>query len=359
MAETTGQERTESATPRRRQKARSEGQVPRSMEVNSIVVLATSLTALAFLGPSMVEKAAAVLRFNFGSLTTLVIHADTVPVYAAEVAAAMAAIVLPFAALIATAGVAANVGQNGFLLTAKTLQPKFSRIDPRTGLKRIFSKRGAVELAKSLLKIAVVGAVVGWALMNTVESFVPLMNVQVFAAYGTVIDAMLKMAAAAAAALTLVAILDFFFQRFDHEQQLKMTRQEVKDEHKQNEGDPQLKGKIRARQQEISRRRMMQDVETADVVVTNPIRFAVALKYDAEKGGAPRVVAKGARLIARRIREIAREAGVPIVENPPLARSLFKACRVGAEVPLSLYGAVAELLAFVYRQRDRAAGGVR
>ena len=186
------------------------------------------------------------------------------------------------------------------------------------------------------------------------------MSADLFDAFGVILGAVLRMAAGAALALTIVAILDFFFQRWDNEKQLMMTKQEIKDEHKQNEGDPQLKGKIRSTQLESTRRRTMEDVKTADVVVTNPIRFAVALKYDTERSKAPRVVAKGARILARRIREIAIENGIPIVEDPPLARALYKACEVGSEIPLSLYQAVAELLAFVFRQREKvAAGGIR
>ncbi|GJM43972.1 MAG: flagellar biosynthesis protein FlhB [Gemmatimonadota bacterium] len=353
----TGQERTESATPRRRAKAREKGQVARSTEVSSVVVLAVGLAALAMLGPDMTNKAASYVREIFRGVGTVSLDATSIIPFFKHGGLVLFSIVIPMAGLIAAAGVAANLAQTGILLTLQPLAPQFNRINPTTGLKRIFSKRGAMELFKSLVKMSVVAGVVAWTLLSTVESFTPLMTVETFGAYRVIFTAMIKMAAAAAFALAIVAILDFFFQRYEFEEQNKMTKQQVKEEHKENEGDPQIKGKVRALQQALSRQRMMQDVKEADVVVTNPIRFAVALKYDVAKGGAPRVVAKGARLMAKRIREIAREAGVPIIENPPLARSLFKACRVGAEVPLSLYKAVAELLAFVFRQRDQAAAG--
>jgi flagellar biosynthetic protein FlhB len=359
VAEKPGQERTESATPRRRAKAREEGNVARSMEIGSVVVLGVSLAGLAGLGPAMVEKAGGLLTWQFSQLAAVEITPATLVGHVHRVTAVMAAILLPFAGLIAVAGVGANVAQTGILVSLKALSPQFNRISPAQGVKKIFSKRGAVELAKSLVKMAIVAGVVGWAMAGTIDALLPLMTVGLANAYGLILGTMLKMAAAAAFALALVAILDLFFQRYDYEKQLMMTKQEVKEEHKETEGDPQIKSKIRSAQLAMSRRRMMEDVKTADVVVTNPIRFAVALKYEAGKSAAPRVVAKGARLLARRIRDIARESGVPIVENPPLARALYKACRVGAQIPLSMYQAVAELLAFVYRRRETAPGGLR
>lgn len=360
MAESpTGQERTEAATPRKRGKARDKGQVAKSTEVNSVVVLAVGLAALAAFGPGMVERAMGLLRYQFASIATVDLRIDSIVPLAEFVARVMAGIVLPMAGVIALGGVASNVAQTGFLLTSHPLMPQFNRVNPKNGLSRIFGKRGVMELFKSLIKIAVVAAAVAWTVPQTAKSFSSLMQFTPAAAYAVILRTMFTMAAAAAVALAILAILDFFFQRIMHEEQLKMTRQEVKEEYKENEGDPLIRGRIRGLQREASRKRMMADVKTADVVVTNPIRFAVALKYDPEKNAAPRVVAKGARLLAKRIRDAAREAGVPIVENPPLARALYRACEVGAEVPLSLYKAVAELLAFVYRGREKkAAGGV-
>ncbi len=359
MADQPGAEKTEQATPRRRAKAREEGNVAKSQEVGSVVVLAVSLGALAALGPSMTEKAAALLTWQFQELAAVEVTTATVQAHVQRVTLVMASLVLPFAAIVALAGVGANIAQTGILLSLKPLTPKFNRISPAQGVKKIFSKRGAMELAKSLLKMSIVAGIVAQAMTGTTETLLPLMTTGIFNAYGAILGAMFRMAAAGAFALAVVAILDLFFQRYDHEKQLMMTKQEVKQEHKENEGDPQLKGKIRSMQMDISRNRMMDDVATADVVVTNPIRFAVALKYDVDRKAAPRVVAKGARLLAKRIRDIAQENGVPIVENPPLARALYKACQVGSDIPISLYQAVAELLAFVFRQRDPAIGDAR
>lgn len=359
MADSNGQEKTESATPKKRNEQRLEGNVARSIEVVSVTVLALSLAALAFLGRGIMVDIAMIWREYFAGVADVTITPDTVPSLLADTGRRVGLAMAPFFAAVICAGVLANVAQNGFLLTLKPLKPKPSRLNPITGAKRVFSKRGLVELVKSLLKIAIVAGVVLWAMSNTIDSFLPLMQVPLFFAYGAILTAMLKMSAAAALALVLVAILDFFFQRHEYENQIKMTKQEVKEERKQSEGDPLIKSKIRSKQMDMSRQRMMQNVKDADVVVTNPIHFAVALKYDPLKGPAPRVVAKGARLVAKKIRDTALEAGIPIVEDPPLARALFKACRLGADVPLSMYKAVAELLAFVYRKRDAVPGGVR
>jgi flagellar biosynthetic protein FlhB len=356
MAEEKGQERTETATPRRREKAREEGQVARSIEVASVLVLVAGMLGLAAFGGRMTEIAGDLLRRTLGGIATLQLDPTSAATMAGSTVRTLGLILAPFVALVALAGLGAHLAQVGVLITLKPLQPKFDRLSPANGLKRMFSKRGGMELAKSILKLIIVGAIVTWTMLTAAEDLMPLMTVGLFPGFQAVLGVMFKMGAAGALALGILAILDFFFQRWDHEQQLKMTRQEVREEMKQTEGDPQLKSKVRQRQMEMSRRRMMEDLKTADVVVTNPIRFAVALKYDAATMRAPRVVAKGARLLARRIREIARENGIPVVQDPPLARALFKACKVGQDVPLTLYKAVAELLAFVYR-RDGAAAG--
>ena len=359
MAEDTGQERTESATPRRRALAREDGNVPRSTEINSVVGLAVSFAALAGFGARFANGLAGILREHLSALGGVVVDASTVPTLATSVLGVVALMLLPFAGLIAMAGVGASVAQNGFMISTKALAPKFSRISPAAGVKRLFSKRSAVELAKALMKIAVVGGVVTWTLLKVAPAYVPLVVAPPAAAYAWMLTSMLHLAATATGALAILALLDFFFQRWDWEQRMRMTRQELKEEFKQNEGDPMLKAKIRSRQLDTTRRRMMADVKTADVVVTNPTHFAVALKYDAGSMGAPRVVAKGARLLAKRIKDLARAAGVPIIEDPPLARALYKAVKIGGEVPLSFYKAIAELLAVVYRKRDGVAGGVR
>jgi flagellar biosynthetic protein FlhB len=353
-----GQDRTESATPKRREKARQDGNVARSVEVASVIVLVAGMVGLAATGERMIEGTAGLLRQATGGMSTVLLDAESVAPYLTGIAWTVAGLLLPFAGIVAVAGVGAHLSQVGVLITMKPLAPKLNRISPKTGIQRILSKRGAVELVKSVMKLIIVGAILGWSAYGAAEQLIPLMTAGLMSAYQAILAAMFRMVATAAMVLTVLAVLDFFFQRWDHEQQIKMTRQEVRDEMKQSEGDPMMKSKVRSRQQDLSRKRQMQAVKTADVVVTNPIHYAVALKYDSARMAAPQVVAKGARLLAKRIRDIARESGVPVVENPPLARALYRACKVGADVPLSLYKAVAEVLAFVFRKRDRTAAGV-
>jgi flagellar biosynthetic protein FlhB len=353
----TGQERTEVATPRKRQRAREQGNVARSMEISSVVVFAAGLLGLHFLGPDVVGNLAALVRMRLGAVAEAGITPDMIPALATEAGMAIAIAVLPIAGLVALAGITAQIVQVGPLVSLGPLRPRWERISPAAGLKRIFSKRALVELLKSLLKIAIVAGLIVGTLADAPHRLLDLATLEPAAAFAVIAGVLLKMAATACAALALLAILDFLFQRWDYEKQLMMTRQEVRQEHKETEGDPIVKSFIRSMQREVSRRRMMEGVKKADVVVTNPVHVAVALRYDPAKMGAPRVVAKGARLVAQRIREIARAAGVPIVEDPPLARALHKSCRVGAEIPLALYKAVADLLAFVYRARERRVAG--
>jgi len=359
MVDTPGQERTELATPRRRQKARERGNVARSMEVSSVVVFSAGILGLHFQGPHIAREAERLFLSVVSSLPKLDITTAWVGPMAHSVSRTLAITILPFAGLVAAAGIAAQLSQVGPMFTLEPLKPQWERISPLQGMKRIFSKRSVVEAAKSLIKIAIVGALIVWALADAPERLLALSSMDVAASYAEIFRFLLHMAGAAAGALALLAILDFLFQRWDFEKQLMMTRQEVREEHKETEGDPIVKSFLRSMQREVSRRRMMEGVRKADVVVTNPVHVAVALQYDPSKMRAPRVVAKGARLMAARIREIAASAGVPIVENPPLARALHKSCKIGAEVPLALYQAVADLLAFVYRRHERVAGGVR
>lgn len=353
MAESTGQERSELATSRKRQQARERGNVARSMEVSSVVVFVASLLGLHHFMPQMAETAAGLFRRAILSLPNLELTPDTVLPGATAIARIFAVLVLPFAGLVAGASILSQVVQVGPLFTLQPLQPKWERISPIAGFKRIVSKRSVVELVKSLVKIGIVGALLVGALIDAPTRLLALATADLSGAYALIFGLLLRMGGAAAAALAILAILDVLFQRWDYEKQLMMTRQEVKQENKETEGDPLVKSFLRSMQREVGRRRMMEGVKKADVVVTNPIHFAVALRYDPSNMAAPKVIAKGARLVAKRIREIAVAAGVPVIEDPPLARALHKSCRIGSQVPLSLYRAVADLLAFVYRQRGR------
>jgi flagellar biosynthetic protein FlhB len=246
-----------------------------------------------------------------------------------------------------------NYSQVGFLFTMEPLQPKFGKMNPLTGFKRVFlSKHSFMEMLKGLFKVAIVGFVAYAATNDVMADSLSLADSDASAIMKFMAAVSLKVGLKVGLAFFVLAAGDYIFQRFEFEKSLRMTKQEVKEEAKQSEGDPQIKGRIRTIQRQIAYRRMMQDVPKADVVVTNPTHYAVAIKYEMGKMGAPKVVAKGLDLIAQRIKEIAKEHNVPIVEDRPLAQMLYKTVDVGEEVPEKLFQAVAQVLAYVFRLRE-------
>ncbi len=348
-------DKTEAPTPRRRQDARKKGQVAKSMEINTALILLSSFWVLKAMGPGSAKMYEALMTRSFSSLGTL----GTVDFTLATVSSgsiglslAILRIIAPLVAVIVVVGIVANVGQVGFLFSAEALKPDFQRINPISGAKRFVSLRGVVDLFKSMIKIAIVGFVVYGALKKNMMVLIaaPRMNVSasVAALLGIALDAGMRVGMV----MLIIAAADFLYQRYEFEKSLKMSKQEVREEMKQYE-NPQLKARIRSRQRQMAMNRMMTAVPTADVVITNPTHFAIALKYDKAKMHAPQVVAKGQRLVAQRIKEKAKEHNVPTVENKPLARSLFSSVEIGEEIPGELYGAVAEVLAFVYRLKEK------
>ncbi|MFA6107333.1 MAG: flagellar biosynthesis protein FlhB [Candidatus Latescibacterota bacterium] len=354
MAEESFQEKTEQATPRRREEARRKGQVARSNELSSVAILAVGLLALSWLGASMLRQMAA---FTVDVLTnglTQQLDLLSLPALAVDWATRGALIAAPMVVLLSVAALGVNYAQVGVLFAGEPLTPKFNRIDPLAGAQRLLSSRGLVELAKSLFKVGAVTYLTWLTITAELGNFVTFVDLGVGQILTLCGAATLKLGYRITLLLLVMAVLDYAFQRWDYERGLRMTRQEVREEMKQQEGDPVIRARIRSVQREMSRRRMMADVKTADVVVTNPTHLAVALRYDPEAMTAPRVVAKGQRLVAERIKELARQAGVPLVENKPLAQALFRAVRIGDEIPEALFKAVAEVLAFVFRLRRRA-----
>lgn len=341
------QEKTEDATPRRRQEARKKGTVTRSMEVTNSLVMLALLVAL----PIAIEKlgAAMLLSINRGLLhMPLTADSGEMTRYAWTVASGPLMAFLPFIFVGMVVGVAANFAQVGFVLSGESLSPKFSKINPLTGLKRMFSAHAGMEGLKAIAKTALFG----YLAYKVVEGhWVELMNLswttptESAAVVGNVLRTIFMRIAIA---WLVLAGLDYFFQRKQIDKQLKMTKDEVKQEYKQNEQSPELKMAMAQRRRQLLKGRMAQAVREADVIITNPTHFSIALKYDRDKMIAPEVVAKGADHLAFRIRELAKEAKVPIVPNPPLARQLYKKCEVGDSVPKELFQAVAEVLAYVY-----------
>ncbi len=355
MAEETPQEeKTEEPTQKRIEDARLEGNVPRSVELSSMMVLLAGVVALLFFGPAMwdsMEKASAHIFFN---AVDMELGTHNLKDYTEAAVFFMMRVMGPLFLLLMIVGILTGVAQSGPNFTWKPLMPKASKMNPIKGIKRIFfSSRAIVEMVKSVLKVIAVAALSVWTIRSMFGDYLLLLDQEVGQFFIYLMKQILILSLRIALLLLLLAILDYVWQRYKHKQELKMSRHEVKEERKQYEGDPLIKSRIRSIQMETARRRMMQDVKEADVVVTNPVELAVALKYDQKTMRAPVLVAKGARLLAEKIKEIARSNDIPIVENKPLAQMLYKAAEIGAEIPGHLYKAVAEVLAYVYRLKNR------
>lgn len=354
MPETGGQERTEKATPKRREKAREKGQVAQSREVSSVVILISALGLFYFSGSWILLNLGNILSGVYLSLGTF--RLDSVAdasAFSIKIFSHIFKILAPLFGLLIIVSFASNVLQFGFGLFPKKLVPKFTQLSPASGIKRIFSLKSLVEAVKSVFKIIVVGWIAYGVMSGHLEEFPALVDLDVGQILVFLGQVAFKIAFYVCLALVLLAALDFLYQRWQFEENLKMTKQEVKDEHKQAEGDPKIKGRIRSLQREVAMRRMMEAVPDADVVITNPTHLAIALRFDSENMIAPRVIAKGADHVAERIRGIAAEHNVPLVENKPLAQALYRMVDLGDYIPAELYRAVAEVLAYVYRLKHR------
>ncbi|MCL2748063.1 MAG: flagellar biosynthesis protein FlhB [Oscillospiraceae bacterium] len=346
-------EKTEKATPKRREDARKKGQVLKSTEVNTAVTMAAMFGALALFGAGVVRGILELLTYYLSTQLDSELTGLTIPALINDAIGRMFGAMWPLLLVAVLAGVAVNLLQVGFFASGELLRPKFSRISPAKGLKRIFSLRSIVEMLKAVLKISIVTYVVYSEYMDRFGAFPHMMAYDVATSTQAIFDMCLSVAFKAAAALAAIGVADYLYQWYDYEKNLRMTKQEVKDEYKMVEGDPQIKGKIKRRQREMAALRMMQAVPEADVVVTNPTHYAVALKYDDKASPAPVVIAKGKDLLAGRIKERAREAKVEIVENKPVAQALYLTVEVGRQIPEELYQAVAEILAYVYNLRKQ------
>ena len=343
------QDRTEAATPKRRQEAREEGKVAKSQDITSAVVLLISLMVLKAVAVRMFVGMKDMMQHSLSSLHTTNIGADNLSQLTMSWLAKFGMICLPLALTIAAVGLAANVLQVGLKFTPKAIVPKFSNVNPISGLMKLVGSSGIVELAKSLAKVLVVTWFTYSFIRNEFPGLTDLAGMQVGQMGATAAGLVWRLMMRGCIAMLVIGIIDYVYQKYTFEQSLKMTKQEVIEEYKRSEGDPKVKGRIRQRQAEMARRRMMQDVPKSDVIITNPTHFAIAIKYDSHSMSAPKVVAKGQRLLALKIRSIAEAHGVPIVENPPVARLLYKTVEIGEQVPEELYQTVAEILAYVYQ----------
>ncbi|MDO5111910.1 MAG: flagellar biosynthesis protein FlhB [Clostridia bacterium] len=349
-----GGERTEPATPKKRREAREKGQVRKSQELVSALMLLIMFGALSLLGPGMWGNMQSLVHtgLTLGWQQSELLLAADIPRLMQLSSIEFARIVLPLLLIAFAAAICVNVVQIGFLFSSKALTPKFSRLNPMEGIKRMFSTRTLFEMAKTIVKVIVIGVVAYDEVIKAAPSFSMMAGNNINAAIGATALAIRNAGFKIGLALLIIAIFDFLYQWFKYEKDLRMTKYEVKVEYKQTEGDPQIKGRIRQKQRQMAAMRTMEAIPQADVVITNPTHFAVALKYDAEVSDAPMVIAKGQDYLAQRIKQIAKENDVEIVENKEVARSLYAMCEVGDAIPLELYQAVAEILARVFKSRQ-------
>lgn len=352
MPEDSGGEKSLPASGQKLQKARDDGNIARSQDLSAGGALMVALLALYLLGPGMMAGILEVGRYYLGNAHLLIPSQMPLTALAAVSINAFARITLPIALVMLATGMAFGLLQVGFLLTSKPLQPKLSRINPITGLQKFVSLRSLVELAKSLAKLALVGVIVYNAMYNRLPDILSLMSLNPWGVLLGTMELTYAVWWRVALAMVAIGILDYGYQFWQRQQDLRMTVQEARQESKELEGDPQIKRRVRQLQRQIAMQRMMADVPTAEVVITNPTHYAIALRYDMDAMKAPVIVAKGARLMAQRIRELAVEHDVPIVQRPELARTLFRTIELGQPVPEHLFRAVAEVLSYVF-QIDR------
>jgi flagellar biosynthesis protein FlhB len=357
MSEQGFQDKTEQATPKKREDARQKGEVAKSRELSSIAILSACIIYMYFNIKTITMTLGNNLREGFAKIPDIMSSSDFSPTMVSDIIMDFLILMAPLLLILVIVAIFINLIQTGVLFSVEALTPKASKIDPIKGLERVLSKRSLVEMAKSILKIAIIGWVAFSAFKNDLPRMIPLLyqeNAQIFRLLGELsFEIMVK----CCCVILVLAILDYMYQKWEYGQNLKMTKQEVKDEFRQSEGDPMVKSRIRAIQREMARRRMMEAVPKADVIITNPTHLSIALKYKPLEGmKAPIIIAKGANNIAFKIREIAAKHNIPFVENKPLAQNLYK-LELGTEVPPQFYQAVAEILAYVYGLKKRTVNG--
>jgi flagellar biosynthetic protein FlhB len=356
MAEDSDLERTEPATPRRIAEARAKGNIPRSRELNTFVILITAGGVLLLMGAHLAGGMMDLARHWFAFDHAML--ADPAMLWSGFMSAVHDTLGLfaPLLVALLLAVVAAPLLIGGWLFSVETMQPDFARLNPLNGIARMFSATSLVELLKALAKTLVVGSVAFWVLWQHRAEMLALSAEPLSSGIPHLASMLGWTFLIVTAAMALIVAIDVPFQLWDYYRKLRMTREEVRQEMKESEGDPQIRSRIRALQRQVARRRMMAEVPKADVIVTNPTRYAVALVYREREMRAPRVVAKGSYLLAQRIRELGEAHGVPILEAPPLARALYRHADLGQEIPTALFAAVAEVLAYVYQLRSHKEG---
>lgn len=351
-----GGEKTEEATPKKLKDARSEGQVAKSMELVTACMLLGLFLILKVVIGSIGNNFLGLFKESYGNISKIegeMFHSNMMYSYILYGLKKILLISFPFYLIAFIVAFVVNLVQVKWKPTSKTLKPKFNKLSPISGMKRLFGKDKIVELLKSVAKVLVLGYVVIDTLKDKWSFLFELYHISLNQAVALIGNLIINLGLKISMFFMIIAFLDFAYQKFKFKNDMKMTKQEVKDEYKNSEGDPQIKGKIRQKMREVSQRRMMQSLPEADVVITNPTHLAVAIKYDKEVSSAPVVIAKGADFLANKIKDKAREHKIEIVENKPLARMLYYNVEIGQEIPEELYQMVAEVLAYVYELQGK------
>jgi len=350
--------RTEEPTEYKKRKAREEGKVAKTQELPSALILLFGFFMIFMLSKVIYKNLMGMMQLYLGSVGQVVSAGENVVFLLRPILPIIVKVVGPIVGVVFIAAIIGNVAQVGFQFSIKPIQPDVSKINPNPILffqRVLFSKQTAVNLGKAIFKIATIGAVAFLLIRKDMATILQTIDMGLSQGVYIILSMAFKLVMIVSGILLILSIPDYIFQRRQHIESLKMTKQELKEERKLLEGDPLLRARMRERQRAYARKRMMHEVPTADVVITNPIHYAVALKYEALRMSAPSCVAKGQELLARRIKDIAEEHDVPVVENKPLARELYRRVEIGDEVPDELFTAVAEVLAFVYKLREKAA----
>lgn len=342
--------KTEKATPKKRSDVRKKGQVAKSIEINTAFLFLFAFSGLKLLGTYMQHSLQQVFIESFQKIPDAEVFFE--PYYMSKYIPYIFLTVIkisgPVLIIIMFAGIISSYIQVGWNPTLEPIRPKFNKLNPISGFKRMFSKSSLVELIKAIFKVFVLGYVIYSRIKTEIPTFLSLIDMSIGQILGYVSNLVVSIGFRIAIIFLFMSLADYMYQRYKFEDSIKMTKQEIKEEYKQSEGDPQIKSKIKQKMREMSMRRMMQSVPEADVIITNPTHYAVAIKYNPEAGIAPVVVAKGVDYIAQKIKDMANECNVQIVENKPLARALYATVEIGDEIPPELYQAVAEVLAFIY-----------
>lgn len=349
MAEESFEEKTEKPTPKRREDVRRKGEVAKSRELPSVAVLLTGLVTLTLFGSYMYHHLQMIMKGAFSLLNLSELSVPEFIVFARKMIHLFIILMAPLLTAIFAAAVLSNITQVGFLLSGELIKPKLSKLDPIKGFGRLFSVQSFMELFKSLLKLAIVGSIAFLSIKSELRRILFLGDMEVHSIIAYILFTIFKIFIRCTLAMIVLVAIDYAFQKWEFEKRIRMSKKEIKDEFKRTEGDPLIKSRIKSIQMQMARKRMMQAVPEADVVITNPTHLAVALSYDSSVMSAPKLLAKGAGRIAERIKEVAEKHGIPIVENKELAQSLHSLVEINEEIPSILYQAVAEVLAYIYK----------